>query len=1408
MGDAADPTRMQSKLYPPLPGSRPGYGGTSQKTRLLAALDPASAPVDDRSESELLVWAAGFSRTVNFFNRENQIEGDWGAFFAAEPMVQYAMMDMQDMELREAVLREQLRAWQNAPMLENRVLAEGNLLTLLYAQCQRINRWQIFFAQRAEENVFASEVDSAIELKMSLALDTARQWEEALAVAAYGPDILGSFKLENDLSSFDPALWRLGMGQGWQRGDHAWSKSEVPGVLVAAHRVEAGLVKAGRERLQKLLAAPCQMAPHFALYLAFVRQLKQHAQAELNDLTGRHLQLFYKTVLEEQPAAAIPDRAHVVVGMAQGAVPFQLPAGTKLAAKDAAGQPVVYGLNEPLDIAGNSIAQLLTARAWPVAPAAAGTDGNLCLRCAPMDPLATQPWPMFGPGPEVAATATEAEVGFAIASPSLHLEGGQRTVTLTIYFELAEAGPELKMGSPVALADAEVSVAYSSAKGWVTSGRGTFWLDASTPLQVVAKVVIALQAEDPPWVKFDPKVLSGTFDPGCAVLKMVQSQWLLTKYDKLLSQCGSAAKTFSWLLGAAKVVSIEIDVAVCGTPVLSLANDQGSLAPGGAMLPFGSAPAPKSSFVISLAELQAKRVQNVTLQLYWQNLPLDALLYPGGLVDYYGAYAVSLLHAHPALTPPPFSRDAYQVEVDCKVNGAWQSLSKILDNGSEVQCLFPLFNPPIPSSQSSSSHACPADVSTAPDPTLLHSAFLAVAPPVTPLVATGSDDESIGTETDFVLCFDSEPGVALPELDGSFRVQLQQPSYAFGHAIYPQVMTDIAMRNAQVMTGIAMRNAQVMTDIAMRDAQAMMIMAMPDTDTADQIFDRWKVPVPAPAPVLTRLWAKLTPPPAQYQLPKQLFDILSVPGLPVPIFPEGVKGDDVIAVLLGLEDDKFSTREVLDLRIISGFKPPRLSPLLSPHHDLLLAIYHWIDRLLGGFPEYQPLPPPPLTPSLTPLPPPPPPLTPALAAVALSYQASASVSFAADGGPDQCHQMLPFATLRVLAQNGSVPPLVERVEAGGSLYIGLLNVTAQQKVSLLFVLQDQRAGVMADVPKWSVLCRGGWERCSAEALNLKDETYGLQKSGRVQVAIPAEMDDQSPRMPSGPNGQRLCWLRIQTRTPESFPAVVQILPQAGVVTLIPGSRLNKQPLAASSLKTLQVPDPRVKFILQPLPSFGGRAAESELEFITRVSERLRHKGRAWTAWDYERLLLQQFPGIYYARCLPHTCVDLTDPYRAPGHVLVVVVPLLAQAPGVLPPGFANAELKEMERWLLERTSPSVQLRVCHPAYETMRLIIAATFDDSQPAGTVQAQLNRELQEFISPWIYQPQTLRVLPPFEFHLAALRGFIQARPYVKSLSSCAYATTTQGSVDGDWIRPSHAWSLLVTAEDHVFIPPPMRS
>jgi hypothetical protein len=77
--------------------------------------------------------------------------------------------------------------------------------------------------------------------------------------------------------------------------------------------------------------------PHFALLLTFL-ELLGHAREQLNGLTGRHLDHYYRDVLQMRPEPATPDRASVVFRLAAGVSELRVPAGTALqAGRDSSG---------------------------------------------------------------------------------------------------------------------------------------------------------------------------------------------------------------------------------------------------------------------------------------------------------------------------------------------------------------------------------------------------------------------------------------------------------------------------------------------------------------------------------------------------------------------------------------------------------------------------------------------------------------------------------------------------------------------------------------------------------------------------------------------------------------------------------------------------------------------------------------------------------------------------------------------------------------------------------------------------------------------------------------------------------------------------------------------------------------
>ena len=154
------------------------------------------------------------------------------------------------------------------------------------------------------------------------------------------------------------------------------------------------------------------------------------------------------------------------------------------------------------------------------------------------------------------------------------------------------------------------------------------------------------------------------------------------------------------------------------------------------------------------------------------------------------------------------------------------------------------------------------------------------------------------------------------------------------------------------------------------------------------------------------------------------------------------------------------------------------------------------------------------------------------------------------------------------------------------------------------------------------------------------------------------------------------------------------------VSFLPGAEndLNRleNPLDAESIADFTVNNPAIAAVAQTYQSFAGEPEEETDTFYIRVSEHLRHKGRAITLFDYERLVLEAFPEIHRVKCITHTLgrrQEAFDYELAPGFVTLAVIPDLSQLKYAdrFQPKVTLGTLKKIEAYLMERTSPFVRL---------------------------------------------------------------------------------------------------------------------
>lgn len=240
---------------------------------------------------------------------------------------------------------------------------------------------------------------------------------------------------------------------------------------------------------------------------------------------------------------------------------------------------------------------------------------------------------------------------------------------------------------------------------------------------------------------------------------------------------------------------------------------------------------------------------------------------------------------------------------------------------------------------------------------------------------------------------------------------------------------------------------------------------------------------------------------------------------------------------------------------------------------------------------------------------------------------------------------------------------------------------------------------------------GKWVELKPEYL-LLEATYGFTQNGFIELFIPQEIQS----IP-------FFWLRVRLNGNSGpYPAIRNIFLNCLKVVADNG---DGTPLLAETIQKMQIEDPRVGTILQPLSGFGGKPKEGTSEVSIRQSTRISHRNRAVTPKDYERMVLEQFPEIPKVHCLSNMCTGDRDVY-------VVVFSYTDGNPYPITPAWKLAEIRN---WLSTRISPFVSLKVCNPSYQKVEIVCEAILqNDAEDEGEIQRRMVCQIRDYFALWL--------------------------------------------------------------------------
>ena len=397
----------------------------------------------------------------------------------------------------------------------------------------------------------------------------------------------------------------------------------------------------------------------------------------------------------------------------------------------------------------------------------------------------------------------------------------------------------------------------------------------------------------------------------------------------------------------------------------------------------------------------------------------------------------------------------------------------------------------------------------------------------------------------------------------------------------------------------------------------------------------------------------------------------------------------------------------------------------------------------------------------------------------------------------------PFGNTPVFEQGMAMQKqLIPQFNLEGALYLGIASAQPGSLINMLWEMIPNSKwtyGTGATI-RWDYLSREEWLPLGEQHL-LFDETNGLIQSGIISIQLPEDISIHHRSMPEG-----LVWLRAGARhKAELVSQLKQIWCNAASTSFqFPESSGAVHPvsLEAFSAEAVLGDIDGILSVVQPLATQAGRAEESQASFVSRISEYLRHKQRAITTWDIERMLLREFDQLAHVRAFGQYGYEK---FVAPGEVIVAALPKVLSSAVFYQPRLNPGELRQMEDYLSSLSSPFAKITVRNPLYEFI-WIKAKLVLHSRETGAVLKQLHQDLLRYICPWFYEdPQQAMTMPVVK--RSDLFLYLQSRPYISFVTGFSLIhlsiddqgqyriqDTAQAGHSADEIVATTPWTLLV--------------
>ena len=622
------------------------------KSEVLEILNPENIKIDDRKIEDLIIFTLDLSKKINFFNFKNKKDGYWNSLIELDDTFLIAEIIQFDLQFQDQKRLNIIKSLDNFSLQKERERSFSNLFNLISNYLQQINRWYIS-ATRNITSVESSPIEYELEQAISNKLKSLFH-----KFAGYYLGLIEQKKyklsLNLDIKSFS-SIWQP---------NQIDPRDIFSNIDIQQDKLTSGLKKlillynpvynilynikiSAKPLFEKSLSEKSHHKAHMGLILTFFNLFK-NLQIDINSLSKKHLDYYYKNILLQYPKKISPKKMFVHFEINQNLKSVYLPVDTNIiVGQYDNGNNILYSTDNEINLNNTKITKLSTFFISKNSRIEYNSKFKLVsglyskVHCSTNEEVIdfNQNESVFSSLGEEQFLKTEnrktmdiARVGFAISSPILKLAKSEREIQFKIQFTpnslKSLTNLIIDISNQRDLSEEEIFseifdqmflIRYTNFEGWVSVKKYTvIYPEDWSEGEIIIKIILDRRM---------PSVDNYFED-----IHLYNYKTSFPVFEFSLNE-GEFYHAYSFLAGM-ELAKLELDVSVKGLNQLTAFNKQGNIDLNNEFELLGASPKKGSSILIGTNELFCKPISKLNIRWNYKNFPTENI----DLKDYYKEY--------------------------------------------------------------------------------------------------------------------------------------------------------------------------------------------------------------------------------------------------------------------------------------------------------------------------------------------------------------------------------------------------------------------------------------------------------------------------------------------------------------------------------------------------------------------------------------------------------------------------------------------------------------------------------------------------------------------------------------------------------------------------------------------------